>query len=103
MIYPYVQDCIPQEDCTQVNNPLVILGAHSGKSVTVTLTSSRTDLSQRSEPILGNMCPTAKQEYFEYYSYTVDGCALINVIVGSDSCLVTSGVQNVNVQLVLAL
>ena len=82
MNYPYIQDCIPQGDCPQVNNPLVISGTHSGKSVTVTLTSSRTDLSQRSEPILGNMCLMVKQEYLKYsYSYTVDACALVNVIV----------------------
>lgn len=49
---PFVQDCIPVEDCQQVNNPLVISGFYDSRRVTVTLTSRRTDLSQRSEPLL---------------------------------------------------
>ena len=47
----YVQDCFPVEDCQQVNTPLVISGMYDCRRVTVTLTSRRTDLSQRSEPV----------------------------------------------------
>ena len=52
MNHPYTQDPLPPEGSLQVSNPLVISGTYGSKSVTVTLTCDRMDLSQRSESII---------------------------------------------------
>ena len=52
MNHPYAQDPLPPEGSPQVSNPLVISGTYGSKSVTVTLTCDRMDLSQRSESII---------------------------------------------------
>ena len=52
MNHPYAQDPLPPEGSLQVSNPLVISGTYGSKSVTVTLTCDRMDLSQRSESII---------------------------------------------------
>ena len=52
MNYPYAQDSLPPDGSLQVSNPLVISGTYGSKSVTVTLTCSGMDLSQRSESII---------------------------------------------------